>query len=311
MNSSKIVIPNNHGEKLVGVLHETGSREVVVMCHGCRSNKNTPVIEKLASAIEKEGISAFRFDFSGNGESDGTFNYGNYKQEADGDLRSVIQYFHNTNRVVPIILGHSKGGNAVLRYASMFHDSIRGVINLSGCYDLERCHHLDDPEFVEKLKRQGFVNVKVKNSSRKYRITQESLDERFSIDMNQTCLRISKGCKVLTVHGSDDDAVPVEEAKEFAKIIPNHKLEILQGADHSFSQHRSLLASTVIEFIKSIHILTFSYFPVCSDPIPRREIRRCTILLGIIFDSDRLSCNMNRMIVGASNGGLILELLKE
>lgn len=35
----RIVIPNKHGENLVGILHETGSKEVVVVCHGFRSSK--------------------------------------------------------------------------------------------------------------------------------------------------------------------------------------------------------------------------------------------------------------------------------
>ena len=35
----KIIIPNNYGEKLVGTLHETGSMEIVILCHGFRSTK--------------------------------------------------------------------------------------------------------------------------------------------------------------------------------------------------------------------------------------------------------------------------------
>jgi len=38
--------------------------------------------------------------------------------------------------------------------------------------------------------------------------------------------------RVLTVHGSADEVIPLEDAKEFAKIIPNYKLEIVEGADH-------------------------------------------------------------------------------
>jgi alpha/beta superfamily hydrolase len=97
--------------------------------------QNFEIMKNVAVAIEREGISAFRFDFSGNGyvflsciilnklvfvltlglwcfhsfrESEGSFYYGNYNYEAD-DLHSVIQYFSNLNRVVTIILGHSKG----------------------------------------------------------------------------------------------------------------------------------------------------------------------------------------------------------
>ncbi|KFK27517.1 hypothetical protein AALP_AA8G393500 [Arabis alpina] len=245
----KIVIPNNHNEKLVGLLHETGSKEVVVLCHGFRSNKNNQTMNSVAAAIEKEGISAFRFDFSGNGESEGSFYYGNYNHEAD-DLRSVIQHFSNINRVVPIILGHSKGGDVVLLYASKYHD-IRNVINLSGRYDLKRgmAERLGE-DFLERIKQQGFIDVGDGKSG--YRVTEESLTERLNTDMHEACLKIDKECRVLTVHGSDDEVIPVEDAKEFAKIIPNHKLEIVEGADHCYTKHQNQLVSTVMEFIKIV-----------------------------------------------------------
>lgn len=35
----KVIIPNKYGEKLVGVLHETESPEIVILCHGFQSTK--------------------------------------------------------------------------------------------------------------------------------------------------------------------------------------------------------------------------------------------------------------------------------
>ncbi|GJU21078.1 RNA-directed DNA polymerase, eukaryota [Tanacetum coccineum] len=49
---------------------------------------------------------------------------------------------------------------------------------------------------------------------------------------------------VLTVHRR------VEETSEFAKIIPNHKLHIVEGANHGFSKHQDELISVVLSFIK-------------------------------------------------------------
>ena len=56
--------------------------------------------------------------------------------------------------------------------------------------------------------------------------------------------------RVLTVHGSDDEVIPVEDAMEFDKIIPNHKLHIVEGANHSYTSHQIELASVVVPFIK-------------------------------------------------------------
>lgn len=41
-------------------------------------------------------------------ESEGSFQYGNYRREAD-DLHSVVEYFNGANRKVTAVLGHSKG----------------------------------------------------------------------------------------------------------------------------------------------------------------------------------------------------------
>ena len=35
----RVVIENNHGEKLVGILHDTGSKELAILCHGFQSWK--------------------------------------------------------------------------------------------------------------------------------------------------------------------------------------------------------------------------------------------------------------------------------
>lgn len=34
-----VTVHNSHGEKLVGVLHETNSLELVIICHGFKSSK--------------------------------------------------------------------------------------------------------------------------------------------------------------------------------------------------------------------------------------------------------------------------------
>ncbi|MBA0845763.1 hypothetical protein Goarm_022128, partial [Gossypium armourianum] len=164
IEQQRMIIPNKHGEKLVGLLHETESKEIVILCHGFKSTKDYNTLTNLAAALEKEGISVFRFDFAGNGESEGSFQYGNYYREAD-DLHAVIQHFSGESRVVSAILGHSKGGNVVLLYASKYQD-IRIVVNVSGRYDLKRgiAERLGE-DFMGIIKKDGHIDVKNKTGS--------------------------------------------------------------------------------------------------------------------------------------------------
>ncbi|PON37384.1 Alpha/beta hydrolase fold, partial [Trema orientale] len=226
-----------------------GSVEIVILCHGFKSTKEDRLIVNLAVALENEGISSFRFDFAGNGESEGNFEFGNYLREAD-DLHSIIEHFSRANRVISAIVGHSKGGDVVLLYASRYHN-IRMVVNVSGRYDLKRgiAERLGE-DFMQRLKENGYVEVKNKTGSVSYRVTEESMTDRLNIDMHAACLQIDTECRVLTIHGLADETIPVEDASEFAKIIPNHKLRIVEGANHNYSFHQAELASIVLEFIK-------------------------------------------------------------
>lgn len=249
----KITIPNKQGLKLAGVFHDTGSKKLVVLCHGFRASKESNTMVNLAVALENEGISSFRFDFSGNGESEGTFQYGNYSGEVE-DLRSVVEYFNGVHRGTAVVLGHSKGGSVVLLYAAKYHD-IGGVINLAGRYDLKSgIEKRLGENYLERLKKDGYIDVKTKTGAVNYRVTEESLLERINTNMHEACVSIDKSCRVLTIHGSADSTIPVDDALEFAKIIPEHQLLIMEGADHKFSSHQDELASAVLRFTKeSLH----------------------------------------------------------
>lgn len=245
----RVVIENNHGEKLSGILHETGSKQLVIVCHGFQSSKERIPMVNLAAVLEKEGISAFRFDFAGNGESEGSFQYGNYRREAE-DLRAVVQHFRRENRVISAVIGHSKGGNVVLLYASKYND-VHTVVNISGRFNLEKgMEGRLGKDFLLRLKQHGHIDVFNRKGKFEYRVTEESLKDRLTTDIHAVCLLIQQECRVLTVHGSMDKIVPAEDASEFAKFIPNHKLHIIKGANHEYTSHQGELTSVVLDFLR-------------------------------------------------------------
>uniref|UniRef100_A0A803LB95 Serine aminopeptidase S33 domain-containing protein n=2 Tax=Chenopodium quinoa TaxID=63459 RepID=A0A803LB95_CHEQI len=244
---TKVVIPNHHGEKLVGILHDTGSKELVIVCHGIKSMKERIPMISLATAIENIGMSAFRFDFAGNGESEGSFRYGNYRREAE-DLRAVVQHFNGTDHVITTIIGHSKGGNVVLLYAAKYHD-VHRVVNISGRFDLEKgIEGRLGKNFLERIESTGFIDVYGKSGKFQYRVTKESLMDRLFTDVRAAL--ILENCRILTVHGSMDQIVPVKDALKFDKNIANHELRIIEGADHEYTLHQKELVQVVLDFIR-------------------------------------------------------------
>ncbi|KAK4742692.1 hypothetical protein SAY87_000693 [Trapa incisa] len=245
----RVFIENKHGEKLVGILHDTGSKELIIICHGFQSSKENIPMVTLAGALEREGISAFCFDFAGNGESEGSFQYGNYHRESD-DLRHVVQYFQGQNHIVSAIIGHSKGGNVVLLYASK-HSDVQTVVNISGRFNLKRgIEGRLGRDYLQRIKQKGFIDVVNRKGRFEYRVTEESLMDRLTTDTRKACTLIPDECRVLTVHGTIDKIVPYQDALEFAKAIRNHKLLIMDGANHEYTEHLDKLASVVVDFIK-------------------------------------------------------------
>ncbi|XP_048495073.1 putative uncharacterized protein YDL057W isoform X3 [Beta vulgaris subsp. vulgaris] len=204
----------------------------------------------LAAAIGKTGISAFRFDFAGNGESEGSFRYGNYHREAE-DLHAVAQHFRGIGRIITMIVGHSKGGNVVLLYAAKYHD-VHRVINISGRFDLKKgIEGRLGKNFLERIENAGFIDVNSKSGKFQYRVTKKSLMDRLSTDVRSACHLISEDCRVLTIHGSMDQIVPVKDALEFDEVIANHTLRIIDGADHEFTLHQNELVQVTLDFIRN------------------------------------------------------------
>ncbi|GJN15073.1 hypothetical protein PR202_gb01962 [Eleusine coracana subsp. coracana] len=208
------------------------------------------ILVDLAAAITREGINAFRFDFAGNGESEGEFQYGNYRKEAT-DLHSVVSYFSKQKYDIIALVGHSKGGNAVLLYASMYHD-VPIIVNISGRFALER--GIDGrlgKNFMQRIEKDGYIDVKNRKGEFEYRVTKASLEDRLSTDTLLSSRAISKDCRVLTIHGAIDEIVPAEDARMFAANIPNHELRVMANADHRYTGHEQELTSLVLDFIRS------------------------------------------------------------
>jgi hypothetical protein len=136
LKREKVTILSAKGLKLAGELGDTGSRDLCILCHGFRSSRADPSLVTLAAALAGAAFSTYRFDFTGNGESEGAFAYGSYWREAE-DLRSVVNYWRFRGWRVVSLIGHSKGGNAVLLYASKYGD-VACIVNVSGRFDLSK-----------------------------------------------------------------------------------------------------------------------------------------------------------------------------
>ncbi|KAG1674425.1 hypothetical protein FOA52_012952 [Chlamydomonas sp. UWO 241] len=171
------------------------------------------------------------------------------------DLQSAVAYARGTlGRMVVAIVGHSKGGDVVLMYGSAF-DDVPLVVNIAGRFNMTRGFRERFGEAtIAKVEHLGQVKQKVMSDLGQpieFMLTKHDLAERAGIDMVAVCSKITLA-EVLTVHGSGDTVIPIEDAQAFASAIRQHQLLVVEGADHNFRTpaHAEEAVRKIVAFIE-------------------------------------------------------------
>ena len=104
---------------LCGVLNAptTADNRIVLLCHaGGNSNKESRITFDLEKNFQKIGISTFRFDFTGHGESEGKKQEFTIEQGVE-DILCAMNFLRTKGYAHFILLGASRGGVCALRAA--------------------------------------------------------------------------------------------------------------------------------------------------------------------------------------------------
>jgi Serine aminopeptidase, S33 len=83
---------------------QSSEKRVVVLCHGFASHRDGFHFPGIAQSLAKRNIGSLRFDFAGNGDSEGTFQFGNYADEAQ-DIRAAVLFLRSKDYTVVGIVG--------------------------------------------------------------------------------------------------------------------------------------------------------------------------------------------------------------
>lgn len=215
--AEKHIIDTGTGEKLSARLHSADSDRWIFFCHGFGSNKEGSY-ERRAERAVKEGFNAVRFDFRGNGESDGDFIEQNLSSRMK-DLESVIDYF-GPDRYV--LFGSSFGGKVA------FHTAIRrdpeSVIGRSPV-----TYNDIMSDYREEIEEKGVVE----------KIEGKKVDERFFEDFDkysfsETAKKIES--PVMIFHADEDRLVDIENSWVAAdELNVDVSVQKFVGEGHSFS----------------------------------------------------------------------------
>jgi len=243
----KVYFKNDKGLKLCGILSNPSgdmSKPVVILCHGFSTSKDSSTNVALEKGINDGGVSTFRFDFFGHGESEGKFEEITISQ-AVSDILSAVEYVKALGFSKIGLEGSSFGGISAIMAASKIDDLF--VLAL-------KCPSVD--YYQEELNERGekgmreweekgftdYVNGDGKVSKLNYTMVEDfANNDAFIAGKKITA-------PTLIVQGDNDEYTPVEKSERLSKIIKDCKLEIFPGADHKFSKPE--------DFEKMIHLIS-------------------------------------------------------
>jgi len=229
----KVFFNNSKGNKLCGILSSKNiSQPIIILAHGFGSNKDRNAYLALEKRFNGNGITVFRFDFHGHGESGGKFEELTVSQAAD-DVLNAIRFIKNKGYHKIALVGCSFGGMASILAAAKSKDLMvlalkAPVSDYLGKITADLSHYP-----INEWKEKGFIYY-TNTTGEKKKLNYSFFEDAENINGYQEAAKIL--IPTFIVHGDKDKNVPVEQSKKLVQIIKNSKLEIIAGADHFFSK---------------------------------------------------------------------------
>ncbi len=215
----------------------------VIMCHGLGGTHMYN--EYFAIHLAKAGYATYQFDFCRGGTgslSDGQFLEMSILTEVE-DLHCVLQMVRKQSFVDPTsvyLLGESQGGYVAALEASTMPTFIKGIILLYPAFSLLEEVKKLFPEPNDIPETFDLFEFAV---GRKYGM------DLFTIDIMQEIGKYPG--RVLLLHGSKDDIVPVSISQRVVNIYEHAELSILYGAGHGFYDEEEVEANTrILSFLR-------------------------------------------------------------
>ena len=252
----KIFFSNSSGSKLCGVLRSPAqSPLVIVICHGFNSSKDSLSHVLLARRLAEKGIASFRFDFFGNGESEG-LHEDITTSEALDDLRCAVALLKKLGYTKVGLFGSSFGGMTSILAASEMKDLQLLVLKSPVSQYSDKLLTQLGVKQIDDWRIKGHTDYPTSDGQSR-RLKYAFYQDACGLDGYAAAEKIN--APTLIIHGDADRTVLVEQSIKSAKLIKNCRLEVLPGADHRYSKPEDFekALSLALDFIRQ-NALTLS-----------------------------------------------------
>lgn len=221
----------------------------VIVCHGFKGFRAWGFFPWLCDQLAQAGFHALRIDFSHNGVEEADFDRLDLfavdsPSRHQEDLQAVLAEVERMCRAhgapeasaagvaAPgpwiALVGHSRGGADVLLCAAR-DPRVRAVVTLAATADLSRGFELSE----ETLRRVGYIPVPNARTGQTMPVTRLFIDDSARHDVVGAARALADR-PLLLIHGSDDEAVPVDDAHRLAAAHGSAELLVIDHARHTF-----------------------------------------------------------------------------
>jgi uncharacterized protein len=242
---------NHLEERLSGTYHrpESHSEYGVVLGHCFTCTRHTGILREAGARLAEAGFHVLRFDFSGNGQSEGVFIESSYTKYIT-EMESAANFLKAQGAKWLGFAGHSMGA-AISVLAGAKIPGIRAICAIAGRLtgmDPSRIFSPDQRRQLQETGRLEFVS-----RGRHLELDSRFLNDMLSHDMREAVASLK--IPLLIVHGSQDEIIPSDQALMTQSINPDHsQIVMIAGADHFFSQpeHRDFAARKIAAWFTRI-----------------------------------------------------------
>ena len=246
MIENHIEIEGINGRKINIDYRFKESKEVlkpIVYVHGFKGFKDWGSSNVVANTFAKNGFFFLKFNFSHNGvtaehptdfvdlEAFGNNNYWIELRELGLEIDWLEQADLNIDFSKLSVIGHSRGGGiTVLRAAQ--DKRIQKAITWASVCDFEQRF----PKDVSDWKAKGIEYIYNARTEQmmplKFQFFESYHQHQFALDIPLQCSNIEQ--ELLVIHGTNDPAVGLEEAKKIVGSVKKAHLEIIPDSGHTF-----------------------------------------------------------------------------
>jgi pimeloyl-ACP methyl ester carboxylesterase len=232
-NAPSILTRDN--DSMIAYRHTPGKGPGVMFLTGFKSDMEGGKALALETFCKERGHAFTRFDYSGHGESSGTFEDGAIGEWAD-DAVAVLDHVTEGPQ---ILVGSSMGGWMMLLTALARPERVCGLVGIAAAPDFTRDlipQALNDHQKAE-LETTGYCEIpNCYDDDEPYRIGKKLLDE----GNNHILLddEIPLEMPVRLIHGLLDEDVPWQTALKIMEKVRSQDVEVqfVKSGDHRLSE---------------------------------------------------------------------------